>query len=260
VSNRQKPRDIIAKFSSFKDREQVWLKRFELSKTENIWINEDFPEEIKLRRQTLLPALKAAQRSPHVKHASLKVDKLVLDKKTFTVETMSNLPPYLQPDKTAVIETDDTVVFFTRHAVFSNLHPLPIVVDGEAFLCNEQYFQYKKALHFSDQEIADKIKLESRPYEMMKLARKIKNYRHSDWLKLAEKVLYRANEAKYRQNPSARDALLATGSKTLGEASSNAFYGTGIGLFSKHATDCSKWSGKNVMGKILTQIRDTDGH
>jgi predicted NAD-dependent protein-ADP-ribosyltransferase YbiA (DUF1768 family) len=71
-----------------------------------------------------------------------------------------------------------------------------------------------------------------------------------------ENTLFTANQAKYSQNQSAKAALLATGNKVLGEASSNKLYGTGIGLFSKDAADCSKWTGKNLMGKILSDIRD----
>jgi ribA/ribD-fused uncharacterized protein len=254
--NIQKPRNIIAKFSSIKAREKVWLKRFDISRKTNTWINEDFPEDIKRKRQTLLPALKAAQRSPHVKHASLKLDKLIVDKKTYTVESMSTLPSYLQPDKTTVIETDNAVVFFTQPAIFSNLHPIPIVIQGQSYTCNEQYFQQQKAVLFDDQQVAEQIMRESSPYEMMKLAKTIKNYKHSVWLQHVENTLFTANQAKYSQNQSAKAALLATGNKVLGEASSNKLYGTGIGLFSKDTTDCSKWTGKNLMGKILSDIRD----
>jgi hypothetical protein len=143
-----KPRNIIARFTYYKEREKVWLSRFALSQQKGIWISEDFPDAIKSNRRTLLPALRAAQRSPQVKHASLRVDKLVIDKKTYTVETMANLPAHLQPDKTAIVESDDAVVFFTKHAVFSNFHAMPIVIDGQKFMCNEQYFQFTKALDF----------------------------------------------------------------------------------------------------------------
>jgi ribA/ribD-fused uncharacterized protein len=95
------------------------------------------------------------------------------------------------------------------------------------------------------------------PYEMMSLVRKIKNYNHSVWTKLAEKVPMKANSVKYSQNPDASAALIATGQKRLGEASTNTFYGTGVGLFAKDPGDFSKWKRKNIMGNILTKIRDS---
>lgn len=251
----KKPRNIIVKFCFFKDREKVWNSRFELSKT-NVWLMEDFPAEIIQKRKALYPAMKAAQRSTEIKNASLQVDKLILDGKAFTTHNMHELPGFLQPEKAAVIETDDTMVFYTRHAIFSNLHSTEIRVDGEKFCCNEQYFHFMKANMFKDEVTAAKIKAETDPYKMISLGRQVKGYRHQKWMQEAKGVLKRANEAKYRQNKTARDALLSTGSKMLGEASANKIYGTGVGLFSKKATDVSAWEGQNLMGKILTEIRD----
>jgi predicted NAD-dependent protein-ADP-ribosyltransferase YbiA (DUF1768 family) len=68
-------------------------------------------------------------------------------------------------------------------------------------------------LHFGDRDIAGQIMKTNDPYEMMSLARKIKNYNHSVWTKLAEKVLMKANSVKYSQNPDASAALIATGQK-----------------------------------------------
>ena len=252
---KKKPRNIIAKFCYFKDRERVWNSRYELSKT-NAWLMEDYPQEILQKRKTLYPALKAAQRSPEIKNASLQVDKLILDGKVFTTNNMHELPRFLQPDKAAVIETDDAMVFFTRHAIFSNLRPMAIKVEDENFNCNEHYFQYSKAKVFNDDVTAAKLKTETDPYKMMSLGRQVKGYRHQKWLQQAKGVLKRANEAKYRQNEKAKDALLSTGNRKLGEASSNKIYGTGVGLFSKKATDVLSWEGQNIMGEILTEIRN----
>ena len=249
-------RNIIAKFTYYKDREAVWAARFKLAGT-NKWIMEDFPEEVMAKRKALYPAFKAAQRSTEINKVSMKVDKLCIDGRLFTVDEIHKLPSFLQPDKTAVISTDDAVVFFTKSAIFSNLHPLPIYIDGVNYSCNEHYFQHSKALMFKDFETASKIKSSTDPYEMMQLAKTIKGYKHSQWMQHAKQILKRANEAKYSQNEAARDALLATGGKQIGEASTNKFYGIGLGLFSKKATDTSAWTGKNLMGTILTEIRDS---
>jgi len=141
--------------------------------------------------------------------------------------------------------------------MLSNFHPKEVKIQGVAYSCNEQYFQYKKAVLFNDEQIAGKILEETDPYKMMTLARQIKTYKHSTWLQHVEQILLQANEAKYRQHVTAKTALLATGSKKLGEASSNSLYGTGVSLYSKNATDHSRWTGKNLMGGILTKIRDS---
>lgn len=211
-----RPRHIIAKFCYFKDREKAWLARSELGK-ENIWLMEDFPQEVLAKRKLLYPAFKAAQRSTEIKSVNLKADKLCVDGQTFTVDQMHKLPPPLKPDRAAVIETDSTVVFFTKHAIFSNLYPLPIRIGNHIYNCNEQYLQHSKATMFGDSNIANKIKDETDPYAMMSLAREIKGYKHGQWLQQVKKILKSANEAKYRQNDLAKDALLATGNKLLGK-------------------------------------------
>ena len=54
----------------------------------------------------------------------------------------------------------------------------------------------------------------------------------------------------------ARQALLDTGNRRIGEASPDTQYGTGVHISSPKATDSSTWSGKNLMGRILSEIRE----
>ena len=49
-----RPRTIIAKFSFYKDREEVWQRRTYLKSTK-IWMSEDYPSEIKQARCILFP-------------------------------------------------------------------------------------------------------------------------------------------------------------------------------------------------------------
>ena len=71
-----KPRNIVAKFSSFKDRELVRRDKVKLKGT-NIFIFEQFPKEIADRRRSLLPKLKQAFKDG--KRAWLSYDTLYVD-------------------------------------------------------------------------------------------------------------------------------------------------------------------------------------
>lgn len=55
-----KPRNIIAKFSFFKDREFVRRRAPQKLKSTKIWVNEQFPPEIEERRKKLYPVLRLA--------------------------------------------------------------------------------------------------------------------------------------------------------------------------------------------------------
>lgn len=81
---RTKPRNIIAKFSFFKDREFVRRRAPQKLKNTNIWVNEQFPPEIEERRKKLYPVLRLA-RQKH-SHVRLVVDKLYIDGKLYNPE------------------------------------------------------------------------------------------------------------------------------------------------------------------------------
>ena len=75
-------------------------------------------------------------------------------------------------------------------------------------------------------------------------------------MKQARKFLTSANKANFSQNEKAKIALQSTGTRKLGESSSNKTLGTGVNLFSKKATDQSSWTGENLMDSIVEEIRE----
>lgn len=258
-----KPRTIIAKFSYFKDRENVWQHRFNLKKSK-IWVSEDFPYEILKARQILYPALREGLRlkkdpKSGIKSVSLRIDKLYVNKKQFTANDTDKLPQCLQPQQIAT-KTDpvtNVTAFYTKHSIFSNMNTkFPFKIEGRQYNCPEQFFHYCKAIHFNDTESAQKIMSTLDPFSQLGYGKSVKNYNHASWNKKANQTLLKANRAKYEQNDEARKALFATGNATLAEASPSKEWGTGVRLHDKDSTDPTKWVGQNQMGQILMQIRD----
>ncbi|KAK3101461.1 hypothetical protein FSP39_003772 [Pinctada imbricata] len=76
-----KHRPIVAKFSSFKQKETVRRAAPRTLKGKPFGVNEQFPKEITERRKILIPHLKAAKRQQ--KKAFLKVDKLYINDRLF---------------------------------------------------------------------------------------------------------------------------------------------------------------------------------
>lgn len=74
--SRDRPRNIVAKFSSFKDREMIRRAKGKLKGT-NYFIYEQFPKNIADRRKSLIPKLKQALRDG--KKAWLSYDTLYVD-------------------------------------------------------------------------------------------------------------------------------------------------------------------------------------
>ena len=74
---RDRIRPIVAKFSSYKDREAVRRAAAGALKDTSFGVNEQFPKEINDRRKVLYPHFKAAKRAGH--RVSLNVDRLYID-------------------------------------------------------------------------------------------------------------------------------------------------------------------------------------
>lgn len=256
-----KPRTIIVRFSLYKQREEVWKARTKLSKS-NVWISEDFPPEIKRERQILLPIFRSAQNQPGITSCSLKVNKLYINNKQFSVETLSQLPEHLKPENLCKKSDDSSkvTVFFRKESLLSNFNTsTPVNIEGTTFNCVEQYFQHEKALFFKKDSKAAEIKRNLDPRSQKRIGDQIKGSvpENESWLDKAKHVMKNAVKAKMDQNALARQALLNTNTHKLGEASRDRTWGTGIPLHHKNATNTNFWSGKNLMGEILMELRDS---
>ena len=250
-----RPQRVIVKFHYFQDRQVVWAKRFKL-KGQQIWVSEDFPVEVRNRRQVLYPIFKAAKSLPDTK-AVLSVDKLFVNNEPYTVDNLHQLPPSLKLQQTSLVTKDDTVFFYSRSSPLSNFFPAPIAVDGVQYSCSEQYYQAKKAEEHKDYEAMDRIMMASDPADMFRVASKIKT---SDRWKTGTRklVMEKANIAKFTQNKHLADVLLSTGEMDIVEASpTDTFWGAGVSLKKICATPKDQWRGQNELGTLLMKIRQT---
>ena len=261
--NKQKPRTMIARFSFYKQRELVWKERTKLKTTNaKCWVSEDYPSEIKKDRQLLLPILRAAKNQPGVTSCSLKVDKLFVNKKQYTVKTLHELPDHLRPQNLCTKHDDSkkVTVFFHKDSLLSNFNTTtPITVNQYTFNCVEQFFQHEKAIYHGDEGKALQIKNESDPRIQKRIGDQIRSRSGDDngWEAESKKVMMKGIVAKMEQHQHAADALRATKDNVIGEASKHPFWGTGIPLHHRNCTNVNLWTGKNHLGKIMAQVRDS---
>lgn len=71
------PRNIVAKFTYFKERELIRTRAPQKLKGSNVWVNEQFPPEIEERRKKLYPIMRLAKRDG--KHVRLTKDLLYIN-------------------------------------------------------------------------------------------------------------------------------------------------------------------------------------
>lgn len=152
--------------------------------------------------------------------------------------------------------TDKYVLFWGT--IFSNFANTPYVsFDGINFCCSEQEFMYRKAKLFEDENIAEQILKSKDPKHIKKLGRKVKNYNDQIWNDIRYDVMYNACRSKFLQNKDAQKELLSYPGKEFVEASPyDTIWGIGIGEYDYRASDSNLWKGQNLLGKILTRIRN----
>ena len=250
-----KPRPVIFKLHYYPDRESIWKQR-SLLKGTNISLSEDFPQEILTKRQ-VLDAIRRKANSQQ-KKAFLTVYRLILEDKTYTVDTLHSLPLSLQPKEVFTRRSDTYTAFYNRHSPLSNFYPCNFKdSDGIHYTSNEQFFQYKKAIHCGNQETAQAILCNDDPAVCKRLGAKVNIPDYKLWDDESKTIMFEGCLAKFKQNKDLHDFLLSTKETILLEASPyDKKWGIGMSLNDKDLFKPDCWRGANNLGKTLQKVRD----
>lgn len=152
--------------------------------------------------------------------------------------------------------TDKYVLFWG--SIFSNFAVTPYTsLDDKQFFCSEQEFMYRKAMLFDDHETAGKILSSNNPKEIKALGRQVQNYDDAIWSQVRYGAMFTACKGKYTNNQQAYNALMSYPGKIFVEASPyDKIWGIGLSEFDERAFDSATWQGQNLLGDILTKIRN----
>ena len=147
--------------------------------------------------------------------------------------------------------------FFTEASPFSQWYRSAFTVDGVTFNCAEQFMMHGKARLFDDAATAQLILAADHPRDHKALGRRVKRFDDAAWKREREAIVLAGNRAKFTQNPDLLAQLLATRGTTLVEASPyDRIWGIGLAASDPKAQDPATWRGQNLLGKILTRLRD----
>lgn len=121
----------------------------------------------------------------------------------------------------------------------------------------EQYMMYQKAQLFGDHHMGYKIINSNDPREQKDFGRQVADYNEQIWQTNREKIVYNGNLLKFTQHPYLLADLFNTGETQLVEASpTDLIWGVGLREDDKLIEDPKNWRGLNLLGKVLTQVRD----
>ena len=135
--------------------------------------------------------------------------------------------------------------------------------ESHHFFCTEQAFMWAKAMYFNSlEEAAEILKPKSEgntPMWCKQCGRWVKNYDDAKWNLVRYSIMLEVNMCKYTQDKKLQAKLLDTkfDGKTFVEASPTDRI-WGIGFSQDQAPDDeSLWKGQNLLGKVVTNVRQT---
>ena len=154
-------------------------------------------------------------------------------------------------------ETDEYEFFWSNDSPFSQWHKVNFKLNNIEYSSAEQFMMAKKAELFEDEEIKSQILSTTNVRKQKELGRKVKNFDEDKWNENKIKIVYIANNLKFNQNEELKEKLLRTKGKYIVEASPvDAIWGIGVAPDDPKRFNRAKWRGQNLLGKILTQLRE----
>lgn len=132
---------------------------------------------------------------------------------------------------------------------------------GEAheFVCTEQAFMWAKAKFFKDEEIAEKILAEeANPAKCKSLGREVKNYDDVAWDKVRYEMMLKPNIEKFWQDRILQKKIIDKkfdGLMFVEASPYDRIWGIGLNQGDPACEDESKWRGRNLLGKVITEAR-----
>lgn len=139
----------------------------------------------------------------------------------------------------------ETINFYStlgQYGCFSNFSRHPIVIEGKTWPTSEHYFQSQK---FAGTKYEGQVMKALSPSIAAKIGRDRNLPLRKDWEEVKDEVMRTAVRAKFKQHSSIQKVLVSTGDAILVEHTER----------DKYWGDGGDGSGKNMLGKILMEIR-----
>lgn len=246
------PRNLLV---SFKDAHHRYIllktKQF-LGEDEsvNFFLEEDMTSAPRTHRSKMKRIVAAAKNENL--DTKMSGNRVFIDGVPYGVSDLDNLPSGLVGRTKVEKEVEGGIAYRGPESIFSNFYMCFFDIDGTRYKSVEQFYQYTKAVECNNLERARKIMKCTDPRRIKELGDGVKN--KNDWASNRVSTLYKGTLAKFQQNPDLAIELVSTGSVGLYEATTDKFFGCGVGLQSKKWIT-KDWFGENVAGRIVMKVR-----
>ncbi len=141
---------------------------------------------------------------------------------------------------------------------FSQWSACVFELRGYRYGTAEQAMMHGKALIFGDDETAQAIMQTDEPGRQKALGRQVRGFDQAIWDQRKYALVSEISLAKFGQNKGLRRKLFQTGKLPLVEASPlDLIWGIGLDAEAASQTSPDAWPGQNLLGRILTEVRET---
>ena len=160
-------------------------------------------------------------------------------------------------EKEYSVELTDKFAFFLKGEL-SNWHYSPFVVGTTGFRTTEQFFCFQKAVVFGDMHTAEMILASEHPKEAKNLGSKVKGFNQEIWDQLKFGIMWSANYHKFNYHAELQEILMATKDRLIVECNPyDKIWSCGLSMSDKNIEKQDKWTGKNLLGLCLTNVRES---
>ena len=129
--------------------------------------------------------------------------------------------------------------------------------NGVTFKTVEHYYQHKRAAYFKDTTTSTAILSAKTPNQAKALSYQIKDYDPQLWQPMARLTMQKACSMKFEQNPVLGHKLKQTTGIIVEANPRDTLFSCGLSLHHANLEDQKMWTGKNILGEILCQVRDS---
>jgi len=154
-------------------------------------------------------------------------------------------------------EYNEYEFFWSNDSPFSQWHKANFQLNDVQYSSAEQFMMAKKAELFGDKVIKQQILSTNNVRKQKQLGRQVSNFDEEIWNNSKIKIVYIANNLKFSQNEELKAKLFESKGKYIVEASPvDAIWGIGMAPDDQRRFNRTEWRGQNLLGKILTQLRE----
>ena len=257
--NDRGPAMTLVRFKYLEARNKVWGERAQFSQRQDgppIWLSEDVPQKLRGELSQVKKTYWAAKNYGQFTSVKMSGTTLFLGGKSYSKNNWDKLPPWLGPAALSTFEDQDSLVFFGKASPLSNHHKADFEIAGKTYSTAEKFIAIQRC------QVARRPDLEKEawrlddPVKLKSILYKCRGCHDDEWEAKAKSLVLPGIKAKVEQNDYIKQYLIGSGKKTIGEASPNNLWGIGMKLTAPNVLKQELWSGRNLLGKILQEVRE----